>query len=367
MRRTNDTIIKSALALALVLLPAATAAEAAPGTLRLTRLSVADPMVGGDEAFSLLVPAGWRHEGGVLWQQQYSNLATGQFRVFDPAGARQLEILPSIPFVWAEGGIAFFPPGSVYLGNVVQPPPRSAHDFVRDTIIPRYRDSARSLRIAGRERLADVERALSQGGESYGITSTVLAERIRIEYEDGKTGRAMEEDVYCVLTLATTPSMPGSVMWSPERLYAFRAEKGRLDAEAPLLQTMASSLRISLPWFAKYSQVLEMARNNQLQSIRDAGDISRRISKNSDEILALYRQSWEERQASADRVSREFSESVRGVETYTDPAKSHPVELPSGYRNAWVSQSGEYVLSNEDGFDPNVGSTVGWQRMGTAK
>ena len=56
-----------------------------------------------------------------------------------------------------------------------------------------------------------------------------------------------------------------------------------------------------------------------------------------------------------------------GVESYTDPAKSYPVELPSGYRNAWVSQSGEYVLSNEDGFDPNVGSTIGWQRMGTAK
>jgi len=354
-----------AIVFASLAIPAAAAGPAS--TLRLEKLSVADPMVGGDEAFSLLVPRGWRHEGGVLWQQQYSNLATGRFRVFDPAGATQLEVFPVTPCVWADQGIAFFPPGSVYLGNEVAPPPRSAHDYVRDDVIPRFRESARSLRISGRARLEDVERALSQGGEAYGLRTTVLAERVRIEYQDAVTGRAMEEDVYCALTLSTTPSMPGTTIWSPERLYAFRAEKGRLDADAPLLQAMASSMRLSLGWFAKYSQVLEMARNNQLQSIRDAGEISRRVSRNNDEILAMYRQSWQERQASADRVNREFGEAIRGVESYVDPAKDFPVELPSGYRNAWVSGSGEYVLSNEDGFDPNVGSTIGWKRMEAAK
>ncbi|HJS73964.1 MAG TPA: hypothetical protein VJ921_06735, partial [Vicinamibacteria bacterium] len=268
--------------------------------------------------------------------------------------------------VWADGGIPFFPPGSVYLGNQVQPPPRSAHDFVRDAIIPRFRQDARSLRIVSRERLTDVERELSKGGEAYGISNTILAERVRVESVE-PDGAAVEEDFYCVLNLATTPSMPGTVLWSPERLYAFRAEKGRLDEKAPLLQAMIASMRISLDWFAKYSQVLEMARSRELQSIRDAGEISRRISRDNDEILSTYRKSWEERQASADRVSRRFSEAVRGVESFVDPAKSHPVELPSGYRNAWVSESGAYVLSNEDGFDPNVDSTVGWKRMESAR
>jgi len=30
---------------------------------------------------------------------------------------------------------------------------------------------------------------------------------------------------------------------------------------------------------------------------------------------------------------------------------------------AWVSGTGEYGLSNDPGYDPNVGSTVTWQRM----
>jgi len=357
----------SAALLAALALGSTTPAEGGGGpALRLKKTSVTDPMAGGVEAFSLLVPDGWRTEGGVLWRMEYSNLATGRFRAFDPAGAAAaLEIFPATPYTWAEGGIAFFPPGSVYLGNVVQPPPRSAHDYVRDVLLPQHRSSAERLRIVSRERLSDVERALSQSGSNaaMGIETTVLAERVRVEYRE--RGRDLEEDVYCVLNVSTSSMMPGSVFWSPDRLYSFRAEKGALDGNAPLLQAMASSVKISLPWFAQYQQVLEMWRNREMQAIRDAGALSRRISQLNDEILAMYRQSWEERQASSDRVNREFGEYIRGVETYDDPSKSYPVELPSGYRNAWVSQSGEYVLSNDDGYNPNVGSTVNWSRMKT--
>ncbi len=39
------------------------------------------------------------------------------------------------------------------------------------------------------------------------------------------------------------------------------------------------------------------------------------------------------------------------------------MELPSGYNDAWVNAQGEYILSEQAGFDPNVGSTVEWKRM----
>ena len=35
----------------------------------------------------------------------------------------------------------------------------------------------------------------------------------------------------------------------------------------------------------------------------------------------------------------------------------------SDYSNAWVSAAGEYVLSNDAGFNPNVGSTVDWRLL----
>jgi hypothetical protein len=40
-----------------------------------------------------------------------------------------------------------------------------------------------------------------------------------------------------------------------------------------------------------------------------------------------------------------------------------PVQLPSGYREAWVNGRGEYILSNDAGFNPNVGDTTEWRHM----
>ncbi|UCF20121.1 MAG: hypothetical protein JSU87_01555 [Gemmatimonadota bacterium] len=72
---------------------------------------------------------------------------------------------------------------------------------------------------------------------------------------------------------------------------------------------------------------------------------------------------WEERQASQDRLSREFSEYIRRVETYVDPVAGRDVQLPSAYDEAWVSSSGEYILSNNPNLNPNVGSNQSWERM----
>src|SRR5438552_4680925 len=93
---------------------AASAKPAAAAPLRLRKYTVNDPMMGCD-AFTLLVPEGWKVEGGVAWQMEYANLATGQMRIFDPQSAAALEVLPTIPYTWDSNGIPFFPPGSNYM------------------------------------------------------------------------------------------------------------------------------------------------------------------------------------------------------------------------------------------------------------
>jgi hypothetical protein len=39
------------------------------------------------------------------------------------------------------------------------------------------------------------------------------------------------------------------------------------------------------------------------------------------------------------------------------------VQLPSGYSNVWVNRSGEYILSNQAGYNPNVGSNIEWHPL----
>src|SRR5205823_13638492 len=108
---------------------AANAKPAAAAPLRLKKYTVNDPMMGCD-ACTLLVPEGWKVEGGVAWQMEYANLATGKMRIFDPQSAAALQVLPTIPYTWDSNGIPFFPPGSNYIGMEVRPPPRDVKQFV---------------------------------------------------------------------------------------------------------------------------------------------------------------------------------------------------------------------------------------------
>lgn len=340
-------------------------AAAASAPLKLHKVAVADPGI-GCTAFTMLVPSEWTLSGGVVWQMQYSNLASGEFTVRDPKSKAALEVFPIIPACWDDGGgMGMFQTGQNYMGNVVYPPPRDALQYVRDVFVPLHRKSVRDVKIGAQTDLPDVTRAVERGVQEPGVEKRVRASKVRIEYQDG--GKTIAEDVYVTIVLSRSGMVPTMTIWGLEHQYSFRAEKDKLDALAPLLQTMIASVRIELAWYAGYAQVMDLWRQGQMQSIRDAGEISKRISRNNDAILASMRSSWQARQESADRTSREFSEYVRGVETYDHPYEGREIQLPSGYDDVWTNPRGEYVFSNEASFDPNVGSTVEWKRLQATK
>ncbi|MEW6215835.1 MAG: hypothetical protein AB1478_11655 [Nitrospirota bacterium] len=81
------------------------------------------------------------------------------------------------------------------------------------------------------------------------------------------------------------------------------------------------------------------------------------------EISDMMMQSYYQRQAVNDRIADNFSQYIRGVDEYYNPIEQKPVELPSGYQNAWANSLGEYILSDNHNFNPNIGSNLNWQRM----
>ena len=51
------------------------------------------------------------------------------------------------------------------------------------------------------------------------------------------------------------------------------------------------------------------------------------------------------------------------MDKYYNPLEGKEVELPTGYGNAWTNNLGEYVLSEDPNFNPNVGSNLNWQQI----
>jgi hypothetical protein len=347
-------LIAIALSVSAAAAPAGSESGKPAGVVRLRPFVVRDPQLNNMEALSLLVPADWRVQGGVLWRHDRAILATAVLKVSNPNGADELNFLPIEQFAQSNPGWGFGI-GSNYLGSELQPA-MDPKTFVTQIVLPRYRRELGGAAVVGGGELPGV----AQGAQTPGMPSQTRAGRFRVAYSQG--GRPMEEDVYCVLGYTAAPAVQ-TVYWNPLQLYSMRAEKGQLDHRSRLMHAIVSSVRLNLQWYNAYLQVWEMWKANVMQSIQNAGHLSRYIAGINGQISAMNRQAWEQAQASQDRMSRRFSEYLRGAETYTNPITNQPVQLPAGYGRAWTNALGEYIVSDSPSYNPNIGSSTNWQPM----
>jgi hypothetical protein len=330
-------------------------AAAQDTSLKFTLLSVKDPGINNIECVSFLIPAGWKPEGGVQWFPDYSILANLLMRISDPQTGAAIEFLPIQNFTFLSNPVVPMQRGQNYLGTIVWEPIDDIPTLVETFYMPQTLRHLQGARVVGTQNLDAVAAAHAR---MYGGQSRVKCGRVRYEFQ--VNGQPWEEDIY--MTIVFTPS-PLGMFWSVPSSYSFRAPKGMLDRMTPMMSTSVNSMRLNLDWFAGYQYVLQLFNNRMNQSIRDARAISDTITRNSEEIRRMYGDSYRQSCESQDRISASFSEYIRGVESYKNPFEDRSIQLPSGYNDAWVNSRGEYILSNQAGFNPNVGDTIEWRRM----
>lgn len=336
-------------------------ASSSANILRFKTFRVMDrpDMIGG-EAVSLLIPAGWKGEGSVAWRLHPTMPAGAQIRIYNPAGREAFEAWPAQPYTWG-GMLAMtgFPEGSTYLGNEVRPPAANAFDYIERYVIPRVR-AGLTVRVVDRAEMPELAEAIrAQNAASSGgmLPGEVTAGRVRVEYE--LDGQPVEEDFYCSLNKIFL-SGGNIVIWIADQLGAMRAEKGHLDDQAKILQTIVASTRINPKWLNRYQQLVEALTAYQNRQIANAGVISRIISQTHEEITESQQRSYEERQATMDRINDSYSQYVRGVDEYRNPDTGTRIELPSGYSRAWRGLNDEYIVTDSDNFNPNVELHGNW-------
>ncbi len=341
-----------------LLLLAPVLAAAQPDAVRLRPVSIVDQQGTGFEAYRMLAPVDWQVDSAVIWwiPVNCASPAALRIRAVDPRSVEEVNVFPARPFAWSPRGIAFFPPGSFYLGNEVRPPV-DATAYVRQYLIPRFRPQLAQARLTGAQPLPDLAQAAAAAFP--GLSPRISAARVSFESE--QQGRPIQEDVYAaIVALQLTPPV---VNWGPYSLFSFKAEKSQLADRARLFGTMVTSLRPNLRWYNRYMQLSDACTRSAIEASNQAVLRSKIISQTNDQISETRRQAFENRQAVQDRVNAKFSQYIRGVESYQNPFEGHRVELPSGYSHVWANRSGEYILSNGANYNPNVGSNIQWQEM----
>ena len=348
--------------------PSSESAQAQGDALRLQKCTYVDRKGTGGEAFSLLIPVGWQFSGGVNWVLDNPVMpANVSFTVRNPTGHEEFEAFPSLAMFWTNNQmlLSMFPPGSRYFGAEVMPVV-SPEDALTRIIIPRFRGKAARLKVVSVCPLPELAKSMKVGEGQPGMQSFSGAAKMRIEYMKGET--PMEEDIFTVVEgysypIQTFQGVVTNTSWYVNYIFSYKAAKGTIAAKATAFKAMTDSIRISPQWFNIYNQVVNTLVQNQLKFIRSMGELSRYISQTNSEISDSMMQSYNERQKIYDRIGEKMSESIRGTEHYFNPIEGSQVELPGGYKHVWTNGSGEYILTDSPGYNPNAETNKSWQEL----
>jgi len=259
--------------------------------------------------------------------------------------------------------VSQFPEGATYIGNEVRRFVGGPVNYVTKVLLPRQRPDIKEFRVLGSEDMkkwADSSECLAE--KAPGVQATAQAARVRIAYvEDGRT---IHGDF---LILLPRMQMARVTYWVVESASSVRAEAGQLEPLLKLHQAMLFSLKTDLNWFNRERQVATMLQDAFFRQQARTMELSRYIARTNDEVTASISQAYRNRQKSLDRIHHNFSQYMRGVDSYASPVSSTRVELPSGYNHAWVNGLGEYVLSNDSFFNPNQTLSGNWSKLSPAR
>lgn len=333
------------------------------------------------EVVRLLIPADWRAEGGVVWDGQEmrcpTNIIKPRWRAVSPDGLSGVELAPGRSWQAASDPMMqqILRQQAAMKTGCDPGPVTSTTNYLRQAVIPNLRPGARvidaqaqaALTQAKQQKLSSTYGPLVQAGYIRGFRTDAAS--VRISYSQG--GQAVEEWLTANMISLAMPSantaalMQGQVLQNAttysitlEPVFAVKAPAGHFDNE--LAATIVASVRPNPQYEAAVSQFLS---NMAATAQRGAMDRSRIWAEAGRQISATITQSYQSQQAVQDRTAAQFSQAIRGVESYRDPQSGKTVELTGGYDTAWVSPRGDYLVSNSPGFNPAVELHESWTQL----
>lgn len=307
------------------------------------------------DAFSMLVPEGWEVSGGLVWRQHPTMPAAISLCMQSPDRYYELRMFPSMPYCWNESPMGFFAPseGSYYMGNEVRHPPQGFADYTARYLLPMT-----GGRILSSRAFPELEAVLRQENAApFGCAVDVSAGVSQVEY-------TLDYEGEMICGIAVTRMMYGQLTWIADRLIMTRMPKmAGVGPGGWIFPFMLNSFKLDIEWYNGYYQHTQMLSANVMQGIWQAGVTSRIIANTYNQISDTVRRSYEYQQASNARVYQGYSEAMRGVNSYYDPYKGYAVEFPCDYRYVYANPLGEYIVTNDAGYNPNVGSNMNWTNL----
>jgi hypothetical protein len=336
-------------------------------------------------ALTMLIPLDWQFQGGVQYGQGagcHANLAQLVFRATSPDGRLAIELFPGNTWQWTD---------DVNMRNMMTASnqqmarlgahgcdimaPMSADAYLRRNVVPSVR---RSARVENSEqlpdtapRLAQEARELEQTAARQGVRVNIRTDagRVRVSYSQGS--EAVEEWL-TAMTFTIGMAGPsfnvrtgrgGQVLYytnSVDHLFGLRAPQGQLDAQDRLFQLILGTVKVNPQWQARVEQAIA---NLNAQDIKGANDRSAIATKLGQDMAKMQQEVYQNAENSREHSMANWSQYLRGVQTFRNPATGDTVELSNGYDHAWAGPDSTYVVTNLNNFNPNSSFDGHWTKL----
>ena len=351
------------------------------------------------EAFSVLLPKGWKHEGGITWKDMNAcrgEMVTGRWTTSSPEGAIRYTSLPL--HTWGSASDPMMQQNMMMQaqsGGCEFGGPMPSEQYLREVFGPRelqgasisdVRENGAARQEMDQQSQRTIDAIRQMGGMAEVENSAITA---RLKWADGTEGVAIcsVSNIFNNMLNAYTGEMQQiTTSVSSERSF-LRFPAARKDEAERFLANVKSSFRTNPEWkraiddfFARMRGQQDLmhrermaaidaqtrantaAHNQRMANIQQQGAANTAAHNQRMTNMDSNMRSWESQQSSSDRMHSSFVQTIREVQTYQDG--SGKVELSSGYDQAWSRGDGTYILSNSPSFDPSSAfQDQNWQEM----
>jgi hypothetical protein len=302
-----------------------------------------------ENAFSILVPDGWRTEGGIFRINAVEaggplNAIEAKIDIAfksDEQGTVMLHRLPDIVYAHAGIGAGGFPPGSVYQGAQVMAI-LSAGEFLQ-ALLPNLRPRATNVEFLEVRELPELVRVYR---EACGDTNTMLTQiggpQAAMSFDAaGALVEYVEDGVrYRELLVTVVVDMPAAFIWGNKDTLTFRAPATEFERWRPVLDIMRYSVQLNPQWVMAEAGGQRERCNIVLETQREVHRISREIADNQ-------RRTNEE-------INYENYLVLTGQEDFVNPYTNEVERDTNEYQYRWVTPDGQYYFTNREDDDPNL-------------
>lgn len=255
------------------------------------------------EIFRMLIPQGWRFNGGATWKINHKNAAaltrvdlvnpvTLTFQVSSPDGGVVVQTYPEVHFADLRGSPVYdmgvIQDGGDYAGFTVCPVVDPA-TYITEFVIPRQRGALQNARIVESRSLASMVRrydreaaivnAALQGVAAGGVSHQ--AALVVVDYD--LNGQPYREGFVVVLGYLQTP---GITMWSSRLNISMRSPRAEVERWQPIVATMLNSVEFNMRWVGELMRIQKRAGDTIIDVDRFCQKVDAEITANRAETNA---------------------------------------------------------------------------------